>query len=460
MGELLHFGFMKKIPVIFLLIIALAVPLHAEDGPLPPLPEGPLLLTSARPEMLNPEYWINQLPDPDRLLKTPAEIQALNEDIHAMVKDQIDVFKIGAHKNGPGARDFIQMQYKAVRGRGLYDLNNQPVPPDYFDKNVKANLNLEKIPSSIPTRFAVAAYPAAVRSLPTDIKLMEKKDDPEFDMLQFTRLKLWDPVVVYHTSKDGKWYYIQAAYTRGWVKASAIALAGSDEIRRRLEKFLVVLDESVTVFKDPALNQRWLRVSMGTRLAFEGMRGSLYGVSMPVRGADGRVVYQKGFLAGKADVSTSFLPFTQAHIIGQAFKLLGARYGWAGMYFGRDCSGFIQDVFLPFGIDMPRGSKEQCFVGTQLGHFMYHGDTEAKLKILEEATPGITLLRMPHHQMIVIGKENGQHYVIHSTWAERISMTSDEKNRINQVVVSDLNLNGQSHLGSLFDRIISISEIN
>lgn len=457
MKKLTTFQSITALVIGFLLLSSHA---YAEDGPLPPLPQGPLLLTTTRPEMLDPEYWIRRLPDPDRLLKTPQEIQALNDDIHAMVKDQVNIFRIGTHKDGQGVKDFIQMQYKAIRGRGLYDLNNQPVPPDYFDKNVKANLNLEKIPSSIPIRFGMAAYPVAVRALPTDIKLMEKKDDPEFDMLQFTRLKLWDPLVVYHTSKDGKWYYIQAAYTRGWVKSSGVALAGSDEIRRRLKNFLVVLDESVTIFKDPALNQRWLRVSMGTRLAFEGRRGNLYVVSMPVRGADGRVVYQKGFLAGKADVSASFLPFTQANIIRQAFKLLGARYGWAGMYFGRDCSGFIQDVFLPFGIDMPRGSKEQCFVGTQLGHFLYQGDTDAKLKILDEATPGMTLLRMPHHQMILLGKENGQHYVIHSTWAERISMTSDEKNRINQVVVSDLNLNGQSHLGSLFDRIISISELN
>ncbi len=67
---------------------------------------------------------------------------------------------------------------------------------------------------------------------------------------------------------------------------------------------------------------------------------------------------------------------------------------------------------------------------------------------------------MPKHQMLYLGEENGQFYVIHCTWAERISMTSDDKRRINQVVVSDLELNGKSYIGSLFERIISISEIN
>ena len=109
---------------------------------------------------------------------------------------------------------------------------------------------------------------------------------------------------------------------------------------------------------------------------------------------------------------------------------------------------------------MPRGSKEQGFTGTQLGWFNYKEDSEAKSEVLRPAVPGITILRMPKHLMLYLGQVNGQHYVIHSTWAERYSMTSDAKNRINQIVVSDLSLNGRSYLGSLFDRIISMNEID
>jgi len=55
---------------------------------------------------------------------------------------------------------------------------------------------------------------------------------------------------------------------------------------------------------------------------------------------------------------------------------------------------------------------------------------------------------------------DGRFFIIHSTWAERVSMTSDEKNRINQVIVSDLSLNGHSYVGSLFDRIIAMNELD
>ena len=109
---------------------------------------------------------------------------------------------------------------------------------------------------------------------------------------------------------------------------------------------------------------------------------------------------------------------------------------------------------------MPRGSLDQAFVGTKLGFYHPFKDKEAKEDILHQARPGITIMAMHHHLMLYIGEVNEQFYAIHCTWAERISMSSDEKNRINQVVVTDLTLNGQSYLGSLFDRIVSINEVD
>jgi hypothetical protein len=449
--------FLKQRLISVFLILLLGFPVNLNAEALPPLPQGPLLLTSVRPDQLNPDYWINKLPDPNRVLKTPEQMRVFNQDIHAMIKDCVEVFKIGSTKSGATIKEFILQQYNAVRGRGLYNMNNQPTPKAYFDTHAKPNLNLSKIPATIKIKYGVASYPVVVRSIPFGEKFMEKPDDPEFDMLQFTRLKVWDPVAVYHTSTDGKWVLIQSPYIRGWAEASGIVTFSSMEtLKNKLSKFLVVLGESVEMYKDPQLTQRWMRVSMGTKLAYRGKENGVHVVSMPVKGG----TFKNGYISARADVADHFLPFTQANIIRQAFKLLGARYGWAGQYYGRDCSGFIQDVYLGFGIDMPRGSKGQTFVGTQLGHLEYKSDGEARKQILDQASPAITLLRMPSHQMIYLGKENGQYYVIHCTWAERYSMTSDAKNRINQVVVSDLELNGRSHLGSLFDRIITITELN
>ena len=452
--------FFKMIVVLWLFSLTAGAQTQEE---LPPLPQGPFLLSSTTPEQLHPDYWINRLPDADKILKTPEELEVLNENTRAMVRDQIDIFRMSAKRSGREIRELLELQYNMIKGRILFGVDDSYIPKSLFEQEIKPVMQWEKVPDQIKIRWGAAVRPASVRALPTDVKMLEEKGDIEFDQLQFTLIKLWTPIAVFHESSDGQWYFIQAPYTRGWVRSKDIALFSTrDELRKYVKSnsFLTVTGESITVYPSPDSQNSIFTPSMGTILPLAGQTSETYVVQLPKRSAEGKVVLGKGYVSRKADVSEGYLPFTQRNIIRQAFKMLGARYGWGGTYNGRDCSGFTQDVFLTVGVDMPRGSKEQGFTGTQLGWFNYKEDAEAKSEVLRSAVPGITILRMPKHLMLYLGQINSQHYVIHSTWAERYSMTSDAKNRINQVVVSDLTLNGKSYLGSLFDRIISMNEIN
>jgi len=452
----------KEFALSLVLILLFPQAVRAKDS-LPPMPAGPLLLTSVRSEQLSPDYWINKLPDPDRLLKTPEEIKEFNEDIHREIKEAVDVFALAAKRSGAPVRDQIEYEYETVSKRRLFGVDDQRIPKNFFEEKVRPVAQWEKVPASLSMRWGVAVRPASVRALPTDVRVFEAVGDYEFDQLQFTLIKLWTPVGILHESSDGKWFYLQAPYVRGWVKAKDIALFPSrTEIKNFLksDRSLVVTGESIRIFKDSTLQQLDQKPSMGTVLPLAGERANAYVIWMPRRGEGKKISLARAYVNKRSDVSVGFLPFTQRNIIRQAFKLLGARYGWGGTYGGRDCSAFTHDVFLTFGIDMPRGSKEQGFVGAQIDRFNYKEDTERKQAALHNAVPGLTLMRMPKHQMLFLGEENGQFYAIHCTWAERISMTSDEKRRINQVVVSDLSLNGNSYLGSLFDRIISMNEFN
>ncbi len=297
--------------------------------------------------------------------------------------------------------------------------------------------------------------------------MIEGKGDVEFDQLQYTLIKLWTPVAIYHTSSDGKWFYVQAPYVRGWVKAKDVAIfEGREELKTRLKtgSFLVVTGESVRVFRDATLKEVIQRPSMGTVIPMASSKSSEgpYPVWIPYRKEGGDVGLKKCYISRKSDVTKGFPVYSQANVIRQAFKLLGARYGWGGQYNGRDCSGFTHDVFLSFGVDLPRDSKQQAMVGTQLGYFEPFQNEAERKAVLRAARPGITLLKMPKHQMLYLGTVNDQFYVIHSTWAERTGddRLADEKRRINQVVVSDLELNGRSYIGSLFDRVLSANEVD
>ncbi len=450
----------------FLFIASFNFESHANllaDEELPPLPKGPLILTSIRPEQLTADYWINRLPNPDKLVKTPEELRKFNREITTTIQERVDIFRLKTERDGVSMRKLLEFEFKTVSNRFLFGANGKRILASLFNQEIKPLVASETVPKKINLKWGIATQATSVRALPTLVKMLEASDDIEFDQLQFTLIKLWTPVAILHESPNGKWYYIQAPYVRGWVLAKDIARTSTrGELKKLVEgdDFLVVTGESIPIYFDSDFAQFEYQPSMGTRLPLASIQEKHYVIWMPLRGSEGEVSLRKSYVSIQSDVSHGFLPLTQRNVIRQAFKLLGARYGWGGMYNGRDCSGFTHDVFLSVGVDMPRDSKQQAFVGTQLGHFPPHEGESEKIAALRSGLPGFTLLRMSLHMMLYLGEEDGNFYVIHSTWAERVSMTSDEKRRINQVVVSDMTLNGKSYLGPLFDRVISINEVN
>ena len=100
-------------------------------------------------------------------------------------------------------------------------------------------------------------------------------------------------------------------------------------------------------------------------------------------------------------------------LVTQAFKFLGERYGWGHDYNGRDCTGFVSEVYRSMGIDMPRNSGQQGY-----GDFgqttLFDKDTpnEVKLERIKQAKIG-DLMYLPGHVVMYIGEIDGEPYVIH-----------------------------------------------
>jgi hypothetical protein len=435
----------------------------APGEPLPALPQSPLYLTGTTPEQLAPDYWINRLSNPDRPLKTPEQLKFFNQEIDMMLHERMDIFQPRVLPSGTQIRNVIKSEYDTVSNRKLFGVDDKYIPKSFFETQIKPNVHWETVPDKLSAKWGAATRATSVRALPTTVKMLEEKRDIEFDQLQYTLIKLWTPVAILHTSNDGAWHYVQAPYVRGWVKSKYIAVFSSKtalQEKVKAENFLVVTGESISLCADSSCLEEYYRPSMGTLLPLIEKNAQGYVVQVPVRSSGGAVAFKNLYVHRASGVHVGFPAFTQRNIINQAFKLLGQRYGWGGMYNGRDCSGFTHDVFLSLGVDLPRDSDQQALVGTQLGHFEVGEDAAKKVGALRVGTPAITMLKMSMHMMLYLGEVDGRFFIIHSTWAERISMTSDEKRRINQVVVSDLSLNGNSYLGSLFDRTISINELN
>ena len=71
---------MKKY-LLFLFVFLFIFSAAYADDELPPLPKGPLLLTSATPAMQSPEYWINRIPNAEKPIKTMDQMKHFNEEI-------------------------------------------------------------------------------------------------------------------------------------------------------------------------------------------------------------------------------------------------------------------------------------------------------------------------------------------------------------------------------------------
>jgi hypothetical protein len=187
---------------------------------------------------------------------------------------------------------------------------------------------------------------------------------------------------------------------------------------------------------------------------------SPYLIQIPSRKNNGKLIFQKGYIRADEDVRRGFVSYTQENVARQAFKMLNHPYGWGDRLGGRDCSRFIMDLFASFGMVMPRNSKYQAMIGEDLG-VDEDMRVREKLHILDQATPMTTLLRLPGHIMLYLGKHQGRHYAIHSLWSiQKADSTGPVLSKVGRVVVSDLNLGQFTPNGSLLERISDVRSIS
>ena len=120
-------------------------------------------------------------------------------------------------------------------------------------------------------------------------------------------------------------------------------------------------------------------------------------------------------LPRRLDSATEYLPLTSANLVRQAFKFLGERYGWGHSYDGRDCSGFVSEVYRSMGVQLPRNTSDQAVSPVFARRAFGEGDSrEARLAAAKALDVG-DLVYIPGHVMMVIGHVDGQPYVIHDT---------------------------------------------
>jgi hypothetical protein len=428
------------------------------------------LLPNVSPKMEKPEFWIKKIKNPVRVLLSSEEIQRMNEE--TLKKEGLFLCSVKDLKEEWTKEEILSLLREDWEGFGKteevrYGRNVIPLEEAFWDE-LKNNLNQESLEERNPLLFGLIVKRTDIRVFPTDEQSMSTPTDHEFDRFQHSTVSPGSLVGIYHFSKDKYWAYVQTGFIRGWVRTKDLAITKEKSEVNNYEETkdrLLITGNFVSIFGDPILQRPIFTAQMGTAFplinmsTLSGASEPGYVIKIPYREHDGQLSIRKGYVSQDEDVHRGFLPYTQKNVARQAFKMLRHPYGWGDMFGGRDCSRFIMDLFATFGILMPRNSRLQAQIGISLGQPEGKSIKE-KREILDRAMPIATLLRLPGHITLYLGKDHGKYYVIHSLWGiQKSGRFGPKLEKIGEVVVSDLSLGRKGPNGSLMDRLTDIRVI-
>ncbi len=422
---------------------------------------APSQLAGTTRQMKAPGFWIGRHSSPDKIFLNRRQIENYNAYIRNELKLTTDITKVSL--SAEELETTLENNWNDFRAKKFYLPSGKTAAPAFF-QDLKAKMDLSRIPARVDVRFGFIVHYADQRFFPTEEGLYAQEGDFDFDELQNSTLDVGTPVAILHKSRDRLWSYTISAASAGWVRTKDIAVVDLKEVQKFFasKSFVITKKARTDIFLDPQLTKFYDYARMGSRFLVPPLSPSgVTEILLPIRQSDGRAVMQTAYVRG-TDVYTDYLPYTARNMIEQAFELLNQPYGWGGMYGEQDCSAFLQEIFAVVGISLPRDSKDQAKVGKVFATFNASISPERKNQaLINDGIGGITLLHLKGHILLFLGSVGQRAYAIHATWGYREKDGNEQRVRvINRVIVSDLSLGEGSQKGSLLERLEKISLVS
>jgi len=219
---------------------------------------------------------------------------------------------------------------------------------------------------------------------------------------------------------------------KGWVKRENVALSkNKKEVfdYANSDKFLMVTESRIETEPNPFIKEiSNILFQMGDMIPlidFDEIPESIpinnlhaqsplgcYVVKIPVKDKEGLLEFRLALIARSNDICEGYLPYTRGNILRQAFKLLGERYGWNGMFKRIDCSQFIMNVYKTMNIIIPSFTRMQE-EGAAGKSIEFNGSIQRRESILNKLQPGDPI-HLKGHVVMYLDKVGENHYIIHS----------------------------------------------
>ena len=383
----------------------------------------PLLVS----EQLSSDYWLAGMANADQVLRTPAQINAANQDLFNRLPDMLDLATAPSLYAQQDIVALISQSSSTPAAARFYADGRRLTIADFA--RYRTTMAMDTIALRVTAKYALVSSRGIIRAFPTTDRVFNEAMDTDIDRFQETAVFPGQPLQVLHFSADRDWAFVRHYHYSGWLPSKHFALTDKKTALdfANTPDFLMITGARVlTNFtaEQPAVSE--VVLDMGVKLPILREYPALvhdqnptfsHVVQLPIRQADGKLQLLPALIARSQDVTTGYLPLTRGNIIRQAFKFLGERYGWGHDYNARDCSGFIGEVYKTFGLLLPRNTSS---LGKQRFATEIQLDTAtitAKQQVLADSQVG-DLLLIPGHIMMVLGRAGGdpqgELFVIHS----------------------------------------------
>lgn len=308
-----------------------------------------------------------------------------------------------------------------------YGKGGKPHPPDWIRK-MTANAHLDDYPRGMFP--AVTLRKTDFRHLPTrESHTRNPKNRGEwhpFDNLQVSSAPASMPVLVTLVSRDRKWFLAETSYLLGWVPAADIA-AVDPAFMTTWEngRYLAIVRDKTPVREGKKV---LFYAPLGAVFSKAGEDADRIWIWTASRDAAGNAVSRKAFIPKSAAIEKP-LPLTARNMARLARELVGEPYGWGGLGGNRDCSALVRDIFVPFGLWLPRNSSDQAGAWKFVS-FQNLVPTEKEALILRRGVPWRTLLWTPGHIMLYIGARDGKPLIFHNFWSVKTRDAAGKRSKL------------------------------
>ncbi len=398
----------------------------------PALAAGVSYMPGVTPEMSDSAYWAQRQEGAGEVILTLDEIRAFNAANAAKSGTMVMDLKSAADTfDGRARNEAIRTSSKADAEYYFgwtYGGDGKKADWAFFQDMMKNCID-PRATSKMPVRYGVAVNRTVLQVFPSENPILDDPNDVDFDYQALSAVCVNDPLLLYLTSADGKYYLARSRDCSGWIRAEDVAICADKEEWLSAwdlpsEQLLVVYGNKVYTDASnthPETARRMLTQGSALELVTDLKPDQLinnrspyhnYVVYLPVRRSDGSYEKQLALIPETAKVSVGYLPLTLENFVMVNLNNLGDAYGWGGMMDVEDCSGMVRTACACFGMQIGRNTTWQWEMDMEKVD-MTNMSMEEKRLILDQLPMGC-ILAFPGHEVVYLGKADENYYVISS----------------------------------------------